>query len=270
MIAIICALIQGSMTHHCQAVPIYLAGVAFFSALSFLRLNLALTRVVSFYMCLLGTTVLSVVPVGIYAYRQKLLNILIPIVFLVGSIVVVNTVDYVFDNVLQPHQQERILNLLGVENDLRGAGYNVNQSKIAIGSGGLFGKGFLQGTQTRYDFVPEQSTDFLFSTVGEEWGFMGTLTVLALFCFLIIRLIIMGERQHEPFGRVYCYSVAMIFLFHVVVNVGMTIGIMPVIGIPLPMFSYGGSSLLAFTVLFFIAVKLDSRKRESGELLQSR
>jgi rod shape determining protein RodA len=173
-------------------------------------------------------------------------------------------VDYVFNDVLQLHQQKRILDLLGIESDLKGWGYNVHQSKIAIGSGGFWGKGFLDGTQTKYDFIPEQSTDFIFCTVGEEWGFIGSMVVIVLFVTLIIRLMKMGERQQEPFRRVYCYSVAAIFLFHTIINIGMTIGLMPVIGIPLPMFSYGGSSLLSFTILFFIAVRLDSQNSSIG------
>ena len=181
-----------------------------------------------------------------------------------GSLLFLGAVDYVFNDVLQLHQQKRILDLLGLESDLKGWGYNVHQSKIAIGSGGFFGKGFLEGTQTKYDFIPEQSTDFIFCTVGEEWGFFGAVVVLALFAVLIIRLMKMGERQHEPFRRVYCYGVAGIILFHTIINVGMTIGLMPVIGIPLPMFSYGGSSLLAFTILFFIAVRLDSQNSSIG------
>ncbi|MDD3687424.1 MAG: rod shape-determining protein RodA, partial [Bacteroidales bacterium] len=142
--------------------------------------------------------------------------------------------------------------------DPLGVGYNVNQSKIAIGSGGFVGKGFLQGTQTKYNFVPEQSTDFIFCTIGEEWGFVGTTVVLGLFVFLILRLIFMAERQRSAFSRIYGYGVASVLFFHVAVNIGMTIGLAPVIGIPLPFFSYGGSSLWAFTVLLFIFVKLDS------------
>ena len=159
---------------------------------------------------------------------------------------------------LQPHQQERILDLLGIEDDH----YNVVQSKIAIGSGGFAGKGFMNGTQTKFNFVPEQETDFIFCTVGEEWGFVGTTMVLVLFAMFIMRLIRMGEQQQETFGRVYCYSVAGIFLTHVFINVGMTIGIMPVIGIPLPFFSYGGSSFLAFSLMFFVALRLDAANRE--------
>ena len=150
---------------------------------------------------------------------------------------------------------------MGIVNDPAGADYNVNQAKIAIGSGGLFGKGFLQGTQIKYGFVPERHTDFIFCTVGEEWGFLGTLTILCLFACLILRLMKMGERQEEPFGRIYCYCVASILLFHVLVNVGMTVGLMPVMGIPLPFMSYGGSSLIAFTILLFIAIRLDASTR---------
>ena len=149
-----------------------------------------------------------------------------------------------------------------MESDPLGAGYNVNQSKIAIGSGGVAGKGFLQGTQTKYDFVPEQSTDFIFCTVGEEWGFMGTSTIVFFFMFLIIRLVFLAERQRSVYSRVFGYCVASIIFFHFAINVGMTIGLAPVIGIPLPFFSYGGSSLWFFTVLLFIFLKLDSSRLE--------
>ncbi len=169
----------------------------------------------------------------------------------------VYSVDYLFNNVLEPHQQVRINVLLGKEDDPKGAGYNVNQSKIAIGSGGFTGKGFLKGTQTKYDFVPEQTTDFIFCTVGEEWGFIGTFVVIALFTALILRILYISERQRSAFTRIYGYCVASIFLFHFMINIGMTIGLMPVIGIPLPFFSYGGSSLLGFTILLFIFIKLD-------------
>lgn len=169
----------------------------------------------------------------------------------------VYSVDYIFHEVLEPHQQIRIDVLLGKKDDPKGAGYNVNQSKIAIGSGGFAGKGFLKGTQTKYDFVPEQTTDFIFCTVGEEWGFIGTFVVIALFAALILRILFISERQRSSFTRVYGYCVACIFFFHFLINVGMTIGLMPVIGIPLPFFSYGGSSLLGFTILLFIFIKLD-------------
>lgn len=180
----------------------------------------------------------------------------------IGGILVVlmgfvYSVDYLFNNVLEPHQQVRINVLLGKEDDPKGAGYNVNQSKIAIGSGGFTGKGFLKGTQTKYDFVPEQTTDFIFCTVGEEWGFIGTFVVIALFTALILRIFYISERQRSSFTRVYGYCVGSIFFFHFLINVGMTIGLMPVIGIPLPFFSYGGSSLLGFTILLFVFIKLD-------------
>ncbi len=171
---------------------------------------------------------------------------------------VVVSVDHVFNHVLEPHQKKRIQVFLGMEEDLKGAGYNVNQSKIAIGSGGLTGKGFLKGTQTKYNFVPEQSTDFIFCTVGEEWGFLGTTTVILLFLALLYRIIFIAERQKSAFARIYGYGVAGVIFFHFMVNVGMTIGLMPVIGIPLPFFSYGGSSLWGFTILLFILIKLDS------------
>jgi rod shape determining protein RodA len=172
----------------------------------------------------------------------------------------VYSVDFAFEHVLEAHQKTRINVLLGKEIDLKGAGYNVNQSKIAIGSGGFFGKGFLRGTQTKFNFVPEQSTDFIFCTLGEEWGFLGTTAVIALFLGLCVRLIMMAERQRSVFSRVYGYGVASILFFHFFVNVGMTIGVLPVIGIPLPFFSYGGSSLWAFTILLFIFVKLDANR----------
>jgi rod shape determining protein RodA len=177
---------------------------------------------------------------------------------IIGIAVFVLSVDYLFNNALQPHQQNRINEMLGKNSDPLGVGYNVNQSKIAIGSGGFSGKGFLNGTQTKYNFVPEQSTDFIFCTIGEEWGFIGTTVVIFLFCFLILRILFLAEKQRSAFSRVYAYGVASILFFHVAVNVGMTIGLAPVIGIPLPFFSYGGSSLWAFTILLFIFVKLDS------------
>lgn len=168
------------------------------------------------------------------------------------------SVDYAFENVLEPHQKKRINVLLGIEKDIHGAGYNVHQSKIAIGSGGFSGKGFLKGTQTKFDFVPEQSTDFIFCTIGEEWGFIGSFVVIALFVGLMARLVILAERQRSAFSRIYGYGVAAILFFHFIVNIGMTIGLFPVIGIPLPFISYGGSSLWGFTILLFIFLKLDS------------
>ncbi len=190
--------------------------------------------------------------------KRKLLVPLTIAVVMISSYVL--SVDYVFDNVMSPHQQDRINELLGITFDPRGTGYNVNQSKIAIGSGGFFGKGFLQGTQTKYNFVPEQSTDFIFCTVGEEWGFIGSFVVIVAFVTLFIRLIFLAERQRSSFTRIYCYTVVSILFFHFAINIGMTIGLAPVIGIPLPFFSYGGSSLWSFTVLLFVALRLDSER----------
>ena len=178
--------------------------------------------------------------------------------FAIGSIAFFYSADYVLNNVMEPHQRVRINVLLGLEEDLAGAGYNVHQSEIAIGSGGLEGKGFLNGTQTKLKFVPEQDTDFIFCTVGEEEGFLGSAGVLLLFLALILRLIHLAERQPYRFGRVYGYSVLSVFLFHVFINVGMVLGLTPVIGIPLPFFSYGGSSLWGFTLLLFIFLRIDA------------
>jgi rod shape determining protein RodA len=169
------------------------------------------------------------------------------------------SVDFAFSK-LQAHQQIRIKVLLNMESDPHGAGYNVLQSKIAIGSGGLTGKGFLKGTQTKFDFVPEQSTDFIFCTVGEEWGFLGTTVVLLLFTLLLLRLIYVAERQRSLVSKIYGYSVVSILFFHLTINVGMVLGLLPVIGIPLPFFSYGGSSLWAFTILLFIFIRMDAER----------
>jgi rod shape determining protein RodA len=175
-------------------------------------------------------------------------------------VVFVLSVKFIYNHVLQPHQKVRIDIVLGIKSDLKGKGYNVNQSKIAIGSGKLWGKGYLHGTQTKYSFVPEQSTDFIFCTIGEEWGFAGSVVVIGLYLFLVLRLILIAERQRSPFSRIYGYGVASIIFFHVMINIGMTIGLVPVIGIPLPFISYGGSSLLSFTMLLFVLLKLDSNR----------
>jgi len=180
----------------------------------------------------------------------------------ISSIFYVFAVDYAFENVLDSYQQRRINIMLGLESDPQGAGYNLAQSKIAIGSGGFSGKGFLNGTQTKLDFVPEQSTDFIFCTVGEEWGFIGSATVVLLFVFLLLRLVQLAERQRYKFSRIYGYGVISILFFHFFVNIAMTIGLFPVIGIPLPFFSYGGSSLWAFTILLFIFLRLDASRME--------
>ncbi len=172
------------------------------------------------------------------------------------------SVDFVFNNVLESHQRERIDVLLGKTEDLQGSGYNVNQSKIAIGSGGLIGKGFLGGTVTKANFVPEKHTDFIFCTVGEEWGFLGSTVLVVLYVMLLIRIVNMAERQRSPFSRIFGYCVASILFMHLFVNIGMVIGLVPVIGIPLPFFSYGGSSLLAFTILLFIFIRQDASKNQ--------
>lgn len=227
-------------------------------------LLLALVSVALFVLALLvkNSTLIGILiglaVVFIMLVRKNKRNIIIIVSGAIIAIGMVYSVDYVYSNVLQAHQRTRIDVLLGKELDLKGAGYNVNQSKIAIGSGGLFGKGFLQGTQTKYDFVPEQSTDFIFCTVGEEWGFLGSLVVIGLFMALLGRIIFVAERQRSQYSRIYGYGVASIIFFHLMINVGMTIGLAPVIGIPLPFFSYGGSSLWSFTILLFIFIKLDS------------
>ncbi len=197
-----------------------------------------------------------------YFMRRNKKNVLSLIALLILASGFVYSVDYAFENLLEPHQKSRINVLLGKELDLKGAGYNVHQSKIAIGSGGITGKGFLQGTQTKYDFVPEQDTDFIFCTIGEEWGYLGSFTLIALFMALLLRLIKMAERQRSNFSRVYGYGVAAIIFFHFAVNIGMTIGLLPVIGIPLPFISYGGSSLWAFTILLFIFIRQDAGRFE--------
>lgn len=191
--------------------------------------------------------------------RKRWFVTLIYVTLLSGYIL---SIDYVVDNILEPHQQKRLHVLVGTETDKKGAGYNVHQSMIAIGSGGLLGKGYLQGTQTKYDFVPEQSTDFIFCTIGEEWGFFGSFALILIFIGLFARIIILAERQRSKFSRVYGYGVASILFFHFAVNIGMTIGLFPVIGIPLPFISYGGSSLWGFTVLLVVFLKLDSVRLE--------
>ena len=198
---------------------------------------------------------------GLVAYllmRKTRNNLIVILIITALCSGIVFSVDYAFNEILQTHQRERIEVLLGKRSDPKGAGYNVNQSLIAIGSGGLTGKGFLQGTQTKFDFVPEQSTDFIFCTVGEEWGFVGTAFVLILFTLLLYRIVFIAERQRSTYTRIYAYGVASILFFHLMINVGMAIGLAPVIGIPLPFFSYGGSSLWGFTVLLFVLIKLDS------------
>lgn len=210
----------------------------------------------------LGVIVVMVGYLLYWAVRDRLLKYFYIAIFAIGSLGFFYSTSYVLDNVMEPHQQTRIRVLLGIEDDPRGAGYNVIQAKIAIGSGGLKGKGFLNGTQTKLKYVPEQDTDFIFCTVGEEEGFVGSSVVLLLFLALILRLIHVAERQVYRFGRIYGYCVLSIFLFHVFINVGMVLGLTPVIGIPLPFFSYGGSSLWGFTLLLFIFLRIDAGRNK--------
>jgi len=213
-------------------------------------------------MVLLVALILSGFVFGFYIYSKKAISLLIIYLFLLGSVLFINSVDYGFNHLLKPHQKERVNIMLGFESDLHGTGYNVNQSIISIGSGGFTGKGYLQGTQTKFKFVPAQSTDFIFCTVGEEWGFLGSLTLIVLYLGLFLRLIFLAERQRSIFSRVYGYGVVSVLFIHFFINIGMTIGIVPVIGIPLPFFSYGGSSLWGFTILLFIFLRLDAGRKE--------
>ena len=228
---------------------------ALFGINYFLKFDLPL------YLILLFAIIISGLFFLFYAYRFRIRSAYLITLFLIASIAYVSSVDYVFNNVLEPHQQNRIKVVLGLLSDPHGVGYNVTQSKIAIGSGGLAGKGFLQGTQTKFDFVPEQTTDFIFCTVGEEWGFIGTSVVVLLFMTLLLRLIYLAERQRSNFNRIFGWGVMSIIFFHFAVNIAMTIGLAPVIGIPLPFFSYGGSSLWGFTILLFVFLKLDSSRK---------
>jgi rod shape determining protein RodA len=206
--------------------------------------------------------ILSGIVYGIYFYNKKAVSLLIIFIFLVGSLAYVNSVDFVFNNLMKPHQKERVEILLGIKSDPHGTGYNVNQSIISIGSGGFSGKGYLKGTQTKFKFVPAQSTDFIFCTIGEEWGFLGSFIIIVLYVFLLIRLIILAERQRSDFSRIYGYGVVSILFVHFFINIGMAIGLVPVIGIPLPFLSYGGSSLWGFTILLFIFLRLDASRAE--------
>ncbi|MFC7523250.1 rod shape-determining protein RodA [Parapedobacter sp. GCM10030251] len=198
---------------------------------------------------------------GIYYLRKKTKIIINLIVLFVLSALYIFSVEFVYENVLQSHQRNRIDVILGKIDDPRGEGYNLNQSMIAIGSGQFWGKGYLQGTQTKYNFVPEQSTDFIFCTVGEEWGFVGCMVVIGIYLTLLLRIINIAERQRTAFARIYAYGVACILFFHFAINIGMTIGIVPIIGIPLPFISYGGSSLWSFTILLFIMIKFDANRK---------
>ena len=211
---------------------------------------------------LIITLILAGLTFAFYIYQKKAIGILVIYLFLLGSILYINTVDFAFHNLLKPHQSERVEIMLGIKSDPHGTGYNLNQSLISIGSGGFSGKGYLQGTQTKFKFVPAQSTDFIFCTVGEEWGFLGSFAIVGLYLFLLLRLIKLAERQRSVFSRIYGYGVISVLFTHFFINIGMTIGLVPVIGIPLPFFSYGGSSLWGFTILLFIFLRLDASRTE--------
>lgn len=211
---------------------------------------------------IVGASVILLPGVVVYSYLKRSWTASLVWIGLLLMFAVVFSVDFVFHNIMTDHQQTLIRVFLGLEVDPQGTGYNVEQSKIAIGSGGFNGKGYLQGTQTKFNFVPEQATDFIFCTVGEEWGFVGSTVVIGLFLTLILRIIYLAELQRSAFARVYGYCVASILFLHVAINIGMTIGLVPVIGIPLPFFSYGGSSLWSFTILLFIFVRMDASRDE--------
>jgi rod shape determining protein RodA len=211
---------------------------------------------------LLIALLLSGITFAVYIYFRKAIAVFVIYLFLLGSILYINFVDYAFNNLLEPHQKERVEIMLGFKSDPHGTGYNVNQSIISIGSGGFSGKGYLQGTQTKFKFVPSQSTDFIFCTVGEEWGFLGSFAIMGLYLFLLLRLVFLAERQRSVFSRIYGYGVISILFMHIFINIGMATGLIPVIGIPLPFLSYGGSSLWGFTILLFIFLRLDASRTE--------
>lgn len=265
VLAIIMVLVVGMLLFYCHSLVLsrnvllgYVGSSLLVVALHYLGID------VNGYLFFFSVIGASVIYLLFAMFHDDLKKVLITVVFAVSSVMFLFTVDFAFNKVLEPHQQTRIKVVLGIEEDLRGAGYNVNQSKIAIGSGGLTGKGFLNGTQTKLKYVPEQHTDFIFCTIGEEQGFVGSVGVLLLFLMLILRIIAIAERQHTTFARVYAYCVASIFIFHLCINVGMVIGLCPVIGIPLPFFSYGGSSLWGFTVLLFILLRIDATRKQYG------
>jgi len=240
--------------------PLYREGLSGYFLLIFLGMVVLFIAVFLVPLYIIIPIIVFVGGYSIYLNKRKQ-KMMISIAFAtIIAIAYLFVVQLTYAKVLEPHQRARIEVMLGLKTDPKGAGYNVNQSKIAIGSGQVMGRGFLLGTQTKYGYVPEQSTDFIFSTVGEEWGFVGCTVLIGLYVFLLLRVINLAERQRSPFSRVYGYCVASILFFHVFINIGMTIGIVPVIGIPLPFISYGGSSLWSFTVLLFIFLKLDANR----------
>jgi rod shape determining protein RodA len=248
-----------------QSLREVIRGILVFGILfgSLIGINILFSIGESYFHLLLVVTIISTLIFVIYGIRKHIRQVWMIILFFIFAIGISMSVNYFYQNVMEDHQRDRVDELLGISSDPLGTGYNVNQSKIAIGSGGVVGKGFLKGTQTKYNFVPEQSTDFIFCTVGEEWGFVGSSIIVLLFLALLIRLIILAERQRSRFSRVYGYGVAGILFFHFAINISMTIGLAPVIGIPLPFFSYGGSSLWAFTILLFIFLRLDASRAEN-------
>ena len=245
-----------------MVIVLYRAGLTGYVPLAFILLPiLAILSLVVNKFLLSGILLLIASGMWFFSNRKVQTVLVIALLFL-GSLAFMLSIDFGVNNILETHQRNRIHVLLGQTIDLKGAGYNVNQSLIAIGSGGSFGKGFLQGTQTKYNFVPEQSTDFIFCTIGEEWGFAGSTVLVLLFLALFTRIILNAERQRSRFSRYYGYGVASILFFHFAINIGMTLGIVPVIGIPLPFISYGGSSLWAYTILLFIFIRQDSSRNE--------
>jgi len=244
----------------CFMFPLYREGLPGNLLLTFWGMVVLFILNLYFSAWVLITALLLLGALFVYENRKKQQQVIRIVAITLIAIGYLFVAKFLFTNVLQPHQRTRIELILGLTTDNKGVGYNVIQSKIAIGAGQITGRGFLQGTQTKFGYVPAQSTDFIFSTIGEEWGFIGSFVVIGLFTFLLLRLVNMAERQRSVFSRVYGYCIACIFFFHVFINIGMAIGIMPVIGIPLPFISYGGSSLWSFTILLFIFLKLDSNR----------
>ncbi|OOQ58146.1 rod shape-determining protein RodA [Mucilaginibacter pedocola] len=252
---------DGSTLVFCSLIfVLYREGLSpYFLIVGGLLVTLFITSLIfnSWYVVIAIAIVATLIVLSIKRNRPLVFKIIIGAII---SMAFVFAVKPLYNKGLKDHQRKRIDVVLGLTQDKKHVGYNQNQSKIAIGSGGLWGKGYLQGTQTKYAFVPEQSTDFIFCTIGEEWGFAGSVVVMGLYLFLLLRIILIAERQRAPFSRIYGYGVASIIFCHVLINIAMAIGLMPVIGIPLPFISYGGSSLWSFTILLFILLKLDSNR----------
>lgn len=262
LLVLVFSLSEYMMSRNFERIVRFVAMVFLASFVIFFISLLIKNLYLDYYTCLFACVICYTVFTFIYSLKNRIRTMMITSGLMIVSIMVLPTSNFLF-NALREHQQHRIESFLGIVSDPT-VDYNVNQSKIAIGSGGLLGKGYLQGSQIRYGFVPERHTDFIFCTIGEELGFVGCVVVLTVMFLFILRLMRMGDRQQETFGRVYCYCVASIFLFHTLVNVGMTIGLIPVMGIPLPLISYGGSSLMAFTIMVFIAFSMDAAAHRSN------